>query len=319
MNDERGSWYLLTALIFGIGLGLVYSWVISPAEFIDTPPFSLRDDFKDRYRVVIADAYAATGNIQRAQARLALLGDDDPSLVLVAQAQRYLAEGNDSQDSQALASLASALGQAPTPLPTQPEFTPTEIPSDTPTVTDSPTPRPSVTPTPSATRTPSPTPEVVFTATTSPAREVTTGPTPTPTISRTPRPSRTPTQTFTPTPSRTPTATLAPPFVLDNQVLVCNPVIGEPQLQIFVSNAAGVGISGVEITVIWDDGEEHFFTGLKPDIDIGYADFVMTPSVTYTLQVADGGQLISNLAAPECSDNSNDSYWGSWRLIFSHP
>jgi hypothetical protein len=107
--------------------------------------------------------------------------------------------------------------------------------------------------------------------------------------------------------------------VLDNQVLVCNPAIGEPQLQVFVSNEAGVGITGVEIIVTWNNGEEHFYTGLKPDIDIGYADFSMTPEVTYTLQVADGGQLITNLAAPECADEGDGLYWGSWRLVFSHP
>jgi len=83
MNDDRGSWYLLTAILLGLGLGLVYSWVISPAEFIDTPPFSLREDYKDRYRASIAAAYMATGNLQRAQARLDLLRDEDPGLALV--------------------------------------------------------------------------------------------------------------------------------------------------------------------------------------------------------------------------------------------
>jgi hypothetical protein len=107
--------------------------------------------------------------------------------------------------------------------------------------------------------------------------------------------------------------------VLDNQADVCNPVLGESQLQVFVSNAAGVGIPGVEIIVTWDSGEEHFFTGLKPDIDFGYADFVMTPEVNYTLRVSDGGQLISNLAAPGCTGEDGVPYWGSWRLVFSHP
>ena len=79
MNEERGSWYLLTAVILGIALGLWYSWVGSPAEYVDTAPDSLRTDFKDVYRVTIASAYAATGDIARAKARLALLGDDDPA------------------------------------------------------------------------------------------------------------------------------------------------------------------------------------------------------------------------------------------------
>lgn len=317
MNDDRGSWYLLTALIIGIVLGLLYSWAISPAEYIDTPPFSLQAGYKDRYRAVIAVAYDTTGDLQRSLARLNLLRDEDPAVVLVAQAQRYLAEGDRVRDAQALANLASALGQAPTPLPTRPENTSTPVHTNTatlaPILTDSPTAEPS------PTQTASPFPEISFTPTITPTKESATGPTRTPTISRTPRPTLPPSETPTQTPSLTPTATLAPPFVLDNQVLVCNPAIGEPQLQVFVSNAAGVGIPGVEIIVTWNSGEDHFFTGLKTDIDIGYADFNMTPGVTYTLQVARGGQLISNLAAPECADEGKGPYWGSWRLVFSHP
>jgi hypothetical protein len=317
MNDERGSWYLLTGIILGIGLGLLYSWVISPAEYIDTPPWSLREDFKDQYRAAIAASYASTGNLQRAKARLELLKDEDSSLALVVQAQRYLAGGNDYEDAQSLAILASALGQAPTPLPTQPENTPTEVSTFTPEVSDSPTPSPSQTPTDTAVllETDLLTPTKAISAT----QVGTPGLTLTPTISRTPSPTLPPTKTNTPTPSRTPTATLAPPFVLDNQINVCNPMIGEPQIQVFLSNAAGVGIPGVEIVVIWEGGEDHFYSGLKPDIDLGYADFVMIPEVIYSLKVGNGGQQIAGLVAPPCADVNGDPYWGSIRLIFSHP
>jgi hypothetical protein len=95
-------------------------------------------------------------------------------------------------------------------------------------------------------------------------------------------------------------------------------VITEPQIQVFVSNAAGIGIPGVEIIITWTSGEEHFFTGLKPDIDVGYADFVIEPEVFYVLQVGEGGQLITDLTAPQCMDGG-ESYWGSLRLVFSHP
>ncbi|MFH1636130.1 MAG: hypothetical protein ABIG63_19235 [Chloroflexota bacterium] len=306
MNEERGSWYLLTAVILGIAMGLLYSWLVAPAEYVDTAPETLRADFKDVYRVAIASAYAATGDIARARARLALFGDADPSPALAAQAQRFLAEGNSYADAQALASLASALGQASTPIPTHPDDT------STPTVTNSPP------PTSSPTATFTPTPEITSTATvTRTQNAASTTPTRSPT--RTPRATRTPTPTATPLPTRTSTPTLAPPFVLKNQALVCDVAIGEPQIQVFVANVAGIGVPGVEIIVIWDGGEEHFFTGLKPEIDFGYADFVMALGVSYTLHVADGGQLIPNLAASECTDNNDDRYWGSWRLVFSHP
>ena len=314
MNDDRGSWYLLTGLLLGIGLGLLYAWVISPAEYVDTPPFSLRTDYKDRYRAAISVAYVASGDLQRAKARLTLLEDENPSLALVEQAQRYLADGQDLLDAQAMADLASALGQAPTPLPTRPQDTVTSTATSQPSATLTMTSLP-----PSATPTKTPLPETAVTTTLSVTLAVTTRPTLTPTLTRTPGPSPTPSPTPTPIPSRTPTATLAPPFVLDNRVEVCNPLIGEPQIQVFVSNAAGVGIPGVEVIVLWREGEEHFYTGLKPDIDPGYADFVMQPEVTYTLQVSDGGQVIPDLVAPDCTDTRGNRYWGSWRLVFSHP
>ena len=319
MNEDRGSWYLLTAILLGLGLGLLYSWVISPAEYVDTPPFSLRGDYKDQYRAVIAAAYVASGDLPRAQARLNLLQDEDPSLALVAQAQRFLAEGQNVQDAQALADLASALGQAPTPFPTQPEDTATSLPTATPTVESSPTATPSPTIQASATFTPPAESETPLPTAATATQDGTLRPTLTPSLTPTPRATLTPSLSPTPTSSQTPTATLAPPFVLDNQVLVCNPQLSEPQIQVFVSNAAGVGIPGVEVIVTWNGGEEHFFTGLKPDIDIGYADFVMTPQTTYALQVGEGGQVISSLTAPECAADSGEAYWGSWRLVFSHP
>ena len=90
---RRFPWDVLLALLAGLGLGLVYSWVISPARVTDAEPRTLRTDFKDQYRSAIAAAYAATGNLPRAQARLSLLGDSDPIEALNAQAQRMLGSG----------------------------------------------------------------------------------------------------------------------------------------------------------------------------------------------------------------------------------
>jgi hypothetical protein len=111
MREERGPWYLLTGLLIGLAFGLAYAWVLSPREYIDNSPASLRADFKDRYRALIAAAYAANGNLPRAQSRLALLRDADTNRVLAEQAQRSLAEGRDPHEAQALGLLAVALGQ----------------------------------------------------------------------------------------------------------------------------------------------------------------------------------------------------------------
>ena len=310
MREERGSWYLLTGLIIGIVLGLLYSWLISPIEYTNTTPNTLRTDFKDTYRLTVALSYQATGDLARAQARLNLFGDDDSALALAEQAQRHRAEGGTAEEAQALAELAAALGQAPPPVTASPVATGTEAPPTvTPTLTLSPTATNTLTPEFTATATHTITPTATLTPTLGPTSTVT----PTPQATNTPAP------THTPLPTRTLTPTLGPPFVMDKQIQVCNPNLTEPQIQVFINDAAGQGVHGVEIIINWENGQESFFTGFKPEIDIGYADFVMTPEVIYTLQVSGGGQIIPDLFAPECEGDDGERYWGSWRLIFKHP
>lgn len=315
MKENRGSWYLLTAAVLGIGLGLIFSWAIFPVEYVDTPPVSLRDDYKGQYREMIAVAYAATGNLQRAKDRLGLLGDENSVVLLVSQAQQTLAGDGNFEEAQALANLAASLGQVPTRFPTQLTITDTSVPPPTQTylATDSPT--------PSATPTQTIIPIELITETSSITQtSVVTSTIPTTlTLSGTVGPRITSTLIPFQTPTPTPTATLLPPFVLDNLAEVCNPLIDKPLIQVFVSNLAGIGIPGIEIVISWNGGEEHIYTGIKSDIDIGYADFEMLPKVFYVIQVSEGGQLITDLTAPQCTDEEGNVFWGSLRLVFSHP
>ncbi|MGB6421806.1 MAG: hypothetical protein WBF05_08195, partial [Anaerolineales bacterium] len=110
-EDERGNWYLLTGVVLGIMLGILFAWVISPVEYVDTAPESLTNEFKDQYRVLIASAYIANGDLVRAKARLELLDEADIYLVVAEQAQQMLAEGGSVEEAQALGRLALALGQ----------------------------------------------------------------------------------------------------------------------------------------------------------------------------------------------------------------
>src|SRR5512146_689064 len=112
-EDNRGPWYLLTGLVLGLAIGLLISWVLAPTKYVDTAPFSLRSDYKDGYRSLIAAAYQSDGDLGRARSRLDLLQDGDPLQALVAQAQRSVAAGQPADDSRALAILAAALGQVP--------------------------------------------------------------------------------------------------------------------------------------------------------------------------------------------------------------
>ncbi len=293
MNEGRGSWYLLTGLVLGVVMGLVYSWVIAPVEYVDAAPGSLREDFKDQYRALVAAAYVANGDLARAVARLEQLDDPNIARTVAIQAQRSLAEGRPEAEARALGLLAVALGQGPTPVVSLAPITQLDASATSePIATVSPTPLIALTETP---------PSLPGDALT-----------PTPTV-------RTPPPTSTPLPSRTPTPTPGAPFILQDIQLVCNPNLGGALIQVEARDAAGQPVPGVEILVLWDGNEDRFFTGLKPELGLGYADFTMTPGVTYLLRLAEGGQPVPDLTPSECDREDGERYWGSWLLVFVQP
>ncbi len=63
-----------------------------------------------------------------------------------------------------------------------------------------------------------------------------------------------------------------------------------PLIQVLVYDAAEQGVPSVEVVVTWEGGENHFFTGLKPEMGLGYADFRMAADTVYTLRLAEGGR-----------------------------
>ena len=88
---------------------------------------------------------------------------------------------------------------------------------------------------------------------------------------------------------------------------------------VFVTDARQNPIPGVEVIVEWSGNEEHFFTGLKPELGKGYADFSMQPNQSYALRLATGSTAAGNLSAPPCQDTAGNHYWGSLRLRFQQP
>jgi hypothetical protein len=293
-QDRRGSWYLLTGAVLGVAFGLFYSWVISPVKYVDAPPYALRADYKDEYRALVATAYLYSGDLVRAQDRLAQLKDDETSQTIANQAQRALAEGRPEEEIQALGILAMALGEGVSPIASRipPTLAETSIPS---------------------TSAFTPTPLLIETTTT-----------PTITLQTSPIPSNTlqipiTMSTSEPTRTATPTATQGAPLVLQETKLVCNIDQPEPLIQVDVLDAAGQPVPSVELVVTWDGGEDHFFTGLKPELGLGYGDFIMTPEVVYSVRPADGGQALNDLTVAECLVDNDSRYWGSWFLTFVQP
>lgn len=275
MDQNRGNWYLLTGLFLGLVLGIVYSWMISPISQVDTHPNLLRDDYKDIYRSLISRAYRANINLPRAEARLELIGDQEPALALAAQAQRFLAESEDNEMALILANLSSVLQTANKPVPTMPQSTSTPVPENsngsngnTDQNTDDSTP--------------------------SPTNGVISSPTPSPTDS--------------------------PPFILQDSSPICDPTLGESLIQVIATDGSGEGIPGVTLKIsLGTDPTEVFYTGLKPELGLGYADFSAEPGLTYQLEIPESGLIITDIEVPTCQTESEDSYWGSWEIYITHP
>ncbi len=68
----------LVAIITGIGLGLIYGWLINPVEYIDTSPATLRIDYKTDYVLMVSESFQKEGDLALVAYRLALLGDTPP-------------------------------------------------------------------------------------------------------------------------------------------------------------------------------------------------------------------------------------------------
>lgn len=271
-REGRFPWYLVTGVIVGLAFGLLYAWVLQPVEHIDTFPSSLQNEYKEAYRALVASAYVADGDLGRAKARLALLGDDDPVRTLSLQAQQALSRDDDDHQARALGILAAALGSGSAG---------TQIAALAPTSDGSSTPKPDLTSTPTTESKKSPTP------------------------------------TLPPAVTRTPTPTQSSGFKLREFVLVCEPELAAaPLIQVYLFDAANQPVPGVEIIVSWEEGEDRFFSGLKPEFGLGYADFTMQPGIEYTVRLAAGGDAVPGLTPVDCQGEDGSTWLGTWRVNY---
>jgi len=293
-QERRGSWYLLTGVILGLVMGLVYSWVISPVRYVNAPPYALRQDYQDEYRALIAAAYLYKHDLARAQQRLANLKDDESAQAITMKAQQALAEGYPDDEVRALGILALALTQGLTPKVG--DITSTAVSTPVPAFGDqTATPlfiEPSVSPT--------------VTPTTEAAPLI---------LNQTPQPSI----ASGPSSAVNSTPTQGAAFTLQERRLVCNPQQPEPLIQVQINDAEGQPVSGIEFLVRWEGGEDQFYTGLKPELGMGYGDFRMIPGGVYSITPVNGGQVIEGLKAAECTSEAGNVYWGSWLLSFEQP
>jgi len=287
--------FVLVGIVAGLILGLLLTWQVWPVEYYDTDPIDLRQEHKDDYVVMIAAAYDQDTNLGLASLRLGQLGLEDAKQSVLGLFQRY-GEAGYREETRSLAQLAYDLGvtdvallpyiQEPTATP---EPTPTEVPTTAPVPTVTP-----VEPTPTATAAPA---EPTATAT---------------------QPPPTPTYTPTPLPEDTPTPTVASDFdyqVVEQSDLGCSSDRDGDYILVHVRDENDRGVAGVKIVVKGPGVEDWFFTGLKPEVGAGFADYLVVAAGSYTVQAAEGrSQVTQGLSfAADCPAATPHR---SWRVVF---
>ncbi len=332
-KSYRGWWIggFVSGFIIGLIMSLFYGWVLDPRP-LPVGPAQLASHAQETYIRLVALAYFHDEDETRARDRISKLEITSFQVRLVMLAEQYIQDGRDIRDIRALVTLADALGPisgemvvflAPTTTPTtQPTPTntvtaepftsiPTNSPSNTPTLG----PIPVITSTrPITLEANVPSLAPVDTATKSPTATLSRTPTITPT------PSSTSTPTSTPFPTRTPTLGPDSPYGVAMSAVVCDSANGG-LLKIYIRDRLGSGVPGVKILISWPGGSDTLFTGFKPDIDPGYADYQMDIDETYQVALVNvdtfesASDDISISDRQLCSDLP-DTIAPSWQIEF---
>jgi hypothetical protein len=295
--------FVVVGIAIGLGLGLLITWQLWPVQYYDTDPVDLRNEHKDDYVVMIAAAYAQDRDLGMASLRLGELGLEDAKQSVLGLFQRYQEAGY-AEETSSLAMLAYDLGVTDVsllPYIAQPTATPE------PTATLEPTPTEQVEAPPTVTPTATP-PEPSPMPTETPAEPTATGTTPPPTA--TPPATATPEATATPLP--------AGDFdyqLVERTDLGCSSERDGDYILVYVQDENQRGVSGVELLVTGPDVEDHFFTGLKPEVDSGFADFLVTASGSYSVEVVAGSSHVAE-ALTFGDDCPEESPHRAWRVVF---
>lgn len=108
MTAKRWLLFILFILV-GVGLGLYYGRVISPVEYVDTVPSTLRADYKADYTLMVSETFSSEQDLEAAARRLALLGSEPPAQIASAALEFARQNGYAPTDVQLLQDLTLAL------------------------------------------------------------------------------------------------------------------------------------------------------------------------------------------------------------------
>ena len=270
--------WLLFALVIGLVGGLYYAWVVEPVIFTDASPARFSPQHEETYIILVSQSYAVNENWPLAQQRLAALDDPDIAETVNELLETAVRQQRPAPLLQQLAVVARQLGADGQAIAL---FAPTL---------------------PASNSQPTPTSAILTTSTPRP----TNSPTPTATATAVPLPSATATRPATATPQ--------PNYRLTEQTRLCLDDDAVNQIEIVVVDAFLNDLPGIEIEVSWQNGRDTFFTGFKPENGRGYADFEMSPDISYTVRLPDGSPEVSGLRLETCASGLT----GGWHLTFQN-
>lgn len=261
---------------------MFYAWVVNPVIATDVSPWQLNHDGRVNWLIAVSVAWAHDNDIVRAANRLNDLHLNAQTFQAVADTACDLARSSYAQSQAGLIAIRSMVSLAQGQGKTGCASTLISLNTDTPA------------------------PTITVLA---------------PTATLLPPPSKTPTlppgPTFTPGVADTPVPTTpAGSFQVVRTEPYCS-VKAPGLLEVLVQDTDGTGIPGMAVEVDWPTGKDHFFTGLKPEKDDGYADFTMTQDESYTVVLTGLGQRSDTLTAAACTDRqAGGSSITSYRLYF---
>jgi hypothetical protein len=136
MRSRRFFFFILSILV-GLGIGLLYGWVINPPPYANLAPETLRADYKADYVLMIAEIYKQDGNLPQALRRLSQLENLPPARVVAGALLTARDLNYDPADLAIMAKLSQDLQQQPEPQGTVSSPVPTgsSVPVLTPTPT----------------------------------------------------------------------------------------------------------------------------------------------------------------------------------------
>jgi hypothetical protein len=95
---------------------------------------------------------------------------------------------------------------------------------------------------------------------------------------------------------------------------------GAGLLSVVVYDAQGDPLPNVELLIRWQEGEDRFYTGLKPERGVGYADYALSAGQSYQVGIVGiESDVAQEIVTDACADGTRTSWELEFRLQDSAP